>query len=80
MVALVFITCAWSRCSDPTRRAGSDPDHARRYQKEILCLAYWFLGEKTYSWHYDLMFVLMNLVIIFTNGGRRVLRQGLTIL
>jgi len=29
-----------------------------------------FWGEKTYGWHYDLMFIVMNLVIVFTNGGR----------
>jgi len=29
-----------------------------------------FWGEKTYGWHYDLMFIVTNLVIIFTNGGR----------
>ena len=29
-----------------------------------------FWGEKTYGWHYDLMFIVMNLVIIFTDGGR----------
>jgi len=29
-----------------------------------------FWGEKTYGWHYDLMFIVMSLVIIFTNGGR----------
>lgn len=32
-----------------------------------------FWGEKTYGWHYDLIFILMNLVIAFTNGGRYVL-------
>lgn len=32
-----------------------------------------FWGEKTYGWHYDLMFILMNLVIAFTDGGRYVL-------
>ena len=32
-----------------------------------------FWGEKTYGWHYDLMFILMNLVIACTNGGRYVL-------
>jgi hypothetical protein len=31
------------------------------------------LGRKTYGWHYDLMLVPMNLVILFTNGGRWVL-------
>jgi len=29
-----------------------------------------FWGEKTYGWHYDLMLIVMNLVIILTNGGR----------
>jgi len=28
-----------------------------------------FWGEKSHGWHYDLMLVIMNLVIIFTNGG-----------
>jgi putative oxidoreductase len=34
-----------------------------------------FWGEKTYGWHYDLMFLVMNLVIIFTNGGAYVLTK-----
>jgi putative oxidoreductase len=34
-----------------------------------------FWGEKTHGWHYDLTFVLMNLVIAFTNGGRYVLTK-----
>ena len=32
-----------------------------------------FWGDKTFGWHYDLMFVVMNLVILFTDGGRYVL-------
>ncbi len=32
-----------------------------------------FWGEKNQGWHYDLMLVLMNLVIVVTNGGRFVL-------
>ncbi len=32
-----------------------------------------FWGEKTFGWHYDLTLILMNLVIICTNGGRYVL-------
>ncbi|HXY14270.1 MAG TPA: DoxX family protein [Terriglobales bacterium] len=28
-----------------------------------------FWGTKAYGWHYDLMFVIMNLVILFTDGG-----------
>ncbi|HEY6409824.1 MAG TPA: DoxX family protein [Ktedonobacteraceae bacterium] len=42
-------------------------------QKKIFVWHTGFWGEKTYGWHYDLMFVVMNLVIIFTNGGRWVL-------
>lgn len=29
-----------------------------------------FWGEKSMGWHYDLMFVVMNLVILCTGGGR----------
>lgn len=32
-----------------------------------------FWGEKTYGWHYDLLFVVANLVILTTGGGRLVL-------
>jgi putative oxidoreductase len=32
-----------------------------------------FWGEKASGWHYDLIFVLINLVIIATNGGRYVI-------
>jgi putative oxidoreductase len=28
-----------------------------------------FWGGKASGWHYDLIFVVMNLVIAFTNGG-----------
>jgi putative oxidoreductase len=34
-----------------------------------------FWGEKNSGWHYDLMFVVMNLVIMFTGGGRWVLMK-----
>ena len=44
-------------------------------QKKIFVWHTGFWGEKTYGWHYDLMFVVMNLVIIFTNGGRWVLMK-----
>jgi putative oxidoreductase len=46
-------------------------------QKKIFVWHTDFWGEKTYGWHYDLMFVLMNLVIIFTNGGTYVLARYL---
>lgn len=42
-------------------------------QRKIFVWHIGFWGEKTYGWHYDLMFVVMNLVIIFTDGGRWVL-------
>lgn len=34
-----------------------------------------FWGEKTYGWHYDLMFIVMNLLIATTNGGAYVLMR-----
>jgi putative oxidoreductase len=42
-------------------------------QKKIFVWHTGFWGERTYGWHYDLTFVIMNLVIMFTNGGGWVL-------
>ncbi len=42
-------------------------------QKKIFSWHTGFWGDKTYGWHYDLMFVLMNLLIAFTDGGHYVL-------
>jgi len=42
-------------------------------QKKIFSWHTGFWGERTYGWHYDLMFIVMNLVIAFTNGGNYVL-------
>ena len=42
-------------------------------QKKIFIWHTGFWGEKASGWHYDLMLVLMNLVIICTNGGRYLL-------
>ena len=42
-------------------------------QKKIFVWHTGFWGEKAYGWHYDLMLVVMNLVIMFTDGGRFVL-------
>lgn len=42
-------------------------------QQKIFVWHTGFWGEKTYGWHYDLMFVLMNLLIAFTDGGHYVL-------
>jgi putative oxidoreductase len=38
-------------------------------QKKIASWHTGFWGEKASGWHYDLLFVLMNLVILFTDGG-----------
>jgi len=42
-------------------------------EKKIFVWHTGFWGEKAAGWHYDLMLVLMNLVIVFTNGGAYVL-------
>jgi len=42
-------------------------------QKKIFVWHMGFWGEKSSGWHYDLLFVVMNLVIIATNGGRYVI-------
>jgi putative oxidoreductase len=37
--------------------------------KKIVAWHTGFWGEKSSGWHYELMFILMNLVIACTNGG-----------
>jgi putative oxidoreductase len=44
-------------------------------QRKIFAWHIGFWGEKTYGWHYELMLIIMNLVILFTDGGRWVLVQ-----
>jgi len=44
-------------------------------QKKIFAWHTGFWGEKTYGWHYEIMFILMNLIIAFTNGGVYVLQK-----
>jgi len=44
-------------------------------QKKIFAWHTGFWGEKASGWHYDLLFVLINLVIAFTNGGAYVLMR-----
>jgi len=44
-------------------------------QKKIFAWHTGFWGEKASGWHYDLMFILMNLVIMFTDGGAYVLMK-----
>lgn len=44
--------------------------------KKIFVWHIGFWGDKTYGWHYDLVLIIMNLVIIFTNGGPYVLMKG----
>lgn len=44
-------------------------------QKKMFVWHTGFWGEKSGGWHYDLMLILMNLVIAFTNGGAYVLMK-----
>ena len=44
-------------------------------QKKIFVWHTGFWGEKASGWHYDLLFVVMNLVIACTNGGAYVLMR-----
>jgi putative oxidoreductase len=34
-----------------------------------------FWGDKAYGWHYDLMLLIMNLLIVLTNGGPYVITK-----
>ena len=45
-------------------------------QKKALHWKTGFWGEKAGGWHYDLMLLAMNLVILATGGGRWVLPVG----
>ena len=42
-------------------------------QKKLFVWHIGFWGEQTYGWHYDLLFLVANLVILTTGGGRYVL-------
>ena len=44
-------------------------------EKKIFVWHTGFWDEKASGWHYDLILILMNLVIAFTNGGAYVLMQ-----
>jgi len=47
-------------------------------RKKIFVWHTGFWGEKASGWHYDLVFVVMNLVILFTDGRRWVLTKNLS--
>src|SRR5205823_530914 len=42
-------------------------------QKKVFVWKIGFWGGRAYGWHYDLMLLVMNLVIVTTGGGRLVL-------
>ena len=42
-------------------------------RKKIFVWKIGFWGGRAYGWHYDLMLLVMNLVIVTTGGGRLVL-------
>ena len=44
-------------------------------QKKIFVWHVGFWGDKSYGWHYELMFIVMNLVIAATDGGGYVLMR-----
>ena len=44
-------------------------------QKKIFVWHTGFWGEKASGWHYDLTFLVMCLMVLFTDGGRYVLMQ-----
>jgi putative oxidoreductase len=44
-------------------------------QKKIFAWHTGFWGEKSSGWHYDLIFVLINWLIAFTDGGAYVLMK-----
>lgn len=41
-------------------------------QKKVFVWHIGFWGEQTYGWHYDLLLLVANLVILTTGGGRLV--------
>ena len=43
--------------------------------KKIFAWHTGFWGEKSSGWHYDLIFVFINLLILFTDGGAYVLMK-----
>ena len=45
-------------------------------QKKIFVWHTGFWGKNNQGWNYDLMLLVINLVIIFTDGGRYVLYSG----
>ena len=45
-------------------------------QKKMFVWRTGFWGKGSQGWHYDLIFVVMNLVILFTDGGKYVLWSG----
>jgi putative oxidoreductase len=45
-------------------------------EKKVFVWHTGFWGKQGQGWHYDLMFVVMNLVILTTNGGTYVLLRG----
>lgn len=44
-------------------------------EKKVFAWHIGFWGEKASGWHYDLMFIVMNLVILCTDGGAYVLMK-----
>jgi len=45
-------------------------------EKKIFAWHTGFWGGKSYGWHYDMLFLVMNLLIVFTDGGRYTLKNA----
>jgi putative oxidoreductase len=48
-------------------------------EKKIFVWHTGFWGGKSYGWHYDLLFIVMNLLILFTDGGRYTVKNAMQV-
>src|SRR5216117_2691107 len=89
MVAVVFFDSGWNHLRNPAERSKSIGASTGftvflgavglillmlgAIQKKIFVWKIGFWGGRAYGWHYDLMLLVMNLVILLTGGGKLVL-------
>ena len=75
MVACVFFTSGLNHLKAPAERAkgiGLILIMLGAIQKKIFVWKTGFWGKGGSGWHYDLMLLVMNLVIVVTGGGKLV--------
>ncbi len=79
MVGVVFFTSGWNTLKDPDARSKNIEMNKPftiflgAIWKKIAAWHTGFWGENAAGWHYDLMLILMNVVIVAADGGRYVL-------